>query len=86
MFSLLNLMIQQILCKGSYKFEGDLQDFKRCISSFKVTKVIQDGECLGIKIFEAIGKFKYHGETHKIHISRSWNDERILFIKYLGGN
>ena len=79
-------MIQQILSKGSYKFEGDLQDFKQCISSFKITKVIQDGECLGVKIFEAIGKFKYHGNIHKIYISRSWNDTGILFIKYLGGN
>ena len=79
-------MIQQILSEGTYLFKGNLQEFKRCISSFKVTKVIQDGECLGIKIYEAIGKFKYHGETHRIQISRSWSDEKVLFIKYLGGN
>lgn len=79
-------MIQQIICKGNYKFEGSLQDFKQCISSFKVTRVIKEGECFGIKLFEAIGKFKYHGETHKIHISKSWNDANVLFIKYLGGN
>lgn len=79
-------MIQQILDKGHYKFEGDLQDFKRCISSFKIIKVMQDGECLGVKIFEAIGKFKYHGEIHKVHISMDWSNSKFLFIKYLGGN
>jgi hypothetical protein len=47
---------------------------------------MQDGECLGVKIFEAIGKFKYHGEIHKVHISMDWSNSKFLFIKYLGGN
>lgn len=78
-------MIQQLLTKGKYEFQGDIKDFKRCISSFKITKVIQDGEWQGIKFFEAEGKFRYHGEIHCIKISKAMNGENKLYIYYLKG-
>jgi hypothetical protein len=79
-------MIQQIINNGTYKFQGNVSDFKRCISSFKIIKVIQDGECLGIKFFEAIGQFKYHRIIYTIQLSKSLANEDVLFIKCLGGN
>lgn len=78
-------MIQQIITKGSYNFQGSLEDFKHCISSFKVTKVICEGEIQGIKIFEGFGKFRYHNEFHNIKISKLWTDSNVLVINYLGG-
>ena len=78
-------MIQEIINKGHYTFKGDLHDFKHCVSSFKITKVICIGEVLGIKICEVHGKFKYHGDYHKVYISKRWGEENILSIQYLGG-
>lgn len=79
-------MIHQIINEGFYKFNGDLNDFKKCISSFKITKVVHIGKVMNVELCEVYGKFKYHGDTHKIHISKHWGGENLLFIKYLGGN
>ena len=79
-------MIQEILNKGSYKFSGTVDDLRKCINSFKITTVVCEGCVQGIDLYEAYGKFKYHGHYHKVHISKHWGGEQILFIKYLGGH
>lgn len=76
-------MIQKILIEGKYKFRGDLDDFKRCISSFKITKITRMGEICGVKMCDVEGRFRYHGDTYKVYISKLWNDE-ILLIEYRG--
>lgn len=78
-------MIETIIKNEAYTFEGDLQQFKRHIRNLKITETIREGECLGIKIFEAIGRFKYNGLNHEIKISKSWDKSNRLFITYLGG-
>lgn len=78
-------MIQQIINDGKYDFEGTLKDLKKCINSFKVTKVIYDGEIQGMILLEVHGKFKYHGATYHILVTKDWMKE-VLHIKYLGGN
>ena len=77
-------MIQAIINNGKYEFSGNLDDLKRCLSSFKVTKVICMEEIQGIKICEVLGKFRYHGANHKVHISKYWGDKELLFIEYRG--
>ena len=79
-------MIQKIINEGSYKFLGTLQDLKKCINSFKISEVICEGQIQGLDLYEANGKFKYHGQIHKVHISKHWGDKQILYIKYLGGS
>lgn len=78
------MMLQEIIERGQYKFTGNLDMLKRCVSSFKITHVIKSGKISGIEIFEARGKFRFHGETHKVLVSKSWGNEDILFIKYKG--
>lgn len=77
-------MIQKIILDGEYLFSGDLNDLKRCLSSFKITKVICEGEISGVKLCEVHGKFRYHGQTHRVHISKHWGGEKKLFIRYRG--
>lgn len=77
-------MIQQIINTGSYEFQGTLQDFKHCINSFKVTKEICKGSIQGLDLLEVIGEFKYHGQKHKVHISKYWGPKDILYIHYMG--
>ena len=79
-------MIQQIINEGQYQFEGTLKDLKKCINSFKVTKVICQGEIQGLELCEVLGKFRYHGEIHHVYISKYWGDKDILYIKYQGGS
>lgn len=78
-------MIQKIINDGKYKFIGNINAFKKCISSFKITKVISQGECQGIEMLEVFGKFRYHGRNHKIHVSKSWTED-TLFIEYIGSD
>jgi hypothetical protein len=78
-------MIEKIIRDGNYTFKGDVKDFKQQIRNLKITKVITEGECLGIEMFDAIGKFKYKGMVHEIQLSLSWDKEKSLFIEYLGG-
>jgi len=80
----MSVMIQSIIEEGSYKFSGNLDDLKRCLSSFKVTKVMCMGEIQGITLCEVWGKFRYHGENHRVYISKYWGDKDILFIEYRG--
>ncbi len=77
-------MIQKILEEGEYKFQGDIQALKKCLSSFKVTEVICDGRILGVELMECLGKFRYHGENHIVHISKDWSGKDILYITYRG--
>lgn len=79
-------MIQQIINKGEYTFTGTIEDLKKCISSFKMINVRCNGECLGIKLLECDGSFKYHQESHRIKISKYWGNKDILYIKYLGAS
>jgi len=78
------MMIQKILNEGEYLFSGDLNDLKKCLSSFKIIEVILEKEICGVKLLDVRGKFRYHGATHEIYISRNWGDETKLFIKYRG--
>ena len=77
-------MIQKILSEGSYKFEGDLTDLKKCMSSFKITEVICMGEIQELNLCEVFGRFRYHGQNHRVRISKYWGDKQILFIEYKG--
>lgn len=77
-------MIQQIINGGSYEFKGTIQDLKHCINSFKVTKEICNGHIQGLDLLEVLGEFKYHGQKHKVHISKHWGGKDILYIKYRG--
>ena len=77
-------MIHQILNDGEYEFHGTIEDFKKCISSFRITNTTCDGECCGIKLLECDGYFKYHQQHHHLHISKHWGNEDILYVKYLG--
>lgn len=77
-------MIQKIINDGFYEFEGDLNDLKKCITSFKITKHICIGKILGVDLCEVFGKFRYHGVIYKVSISKHWGGKKKLFIKFLG--
>lgn len=77
-------MIQQIINGGMYEFKGTIIDLKKCLSSFKVTSIICDGTIQDIELYEAMGKFRYHGVTHKVHVSKHWGGKDILYIEYRG--
>lgn len=77
-------MIQQIINKGEYIFQGTIQDFKNCISSFKILEVIHDAEVCGCRVYDCLGKFRYHGETHSIYIQQHMGGQDILYITYRG--
>ena len=81
----LQSMIEKIINNGKYNFEGTLDDLKRCIKSFKVVKVIYQGEIQGMNLLEVHGKFKYHGVTYHVLVTKDWIRE-LLHIKFLGGN
>lgn len=76
-------MIQELLTTGSYDFNGDLNDLKKCVNSFKITKTITMGEIQGIRLCEVYGKFKYKGAYHKVHIQKYW-DRDVLKIDCIG--
>ena len=71
-------MIQEIINKGSYRFSGTVDDLKKCIGSFRITKVIRSGNIMGVEMFDADGKFRYHGIIHKVYISKLWNENTII--------
>ena len=77
-------MIEKIINTGEYVFDGDLTDLKKCLSSFKIVQVTCDGELLGVKFCEVLGRFRYHGENHLVHVSKHWGGEKKLFITYKG--
>ena len=76
-------MIQKIINDGKYEFRGTLEDFKKCIGSFKITKEIRMGKILDIEMCDVEGKFRYHGVGYKISIHKHWTED-ILFIEYRG--
>jgi hypothetical protein len=77
-------MIQELLTKGRYKFNGTLKDFKKCLSSFKITSVIRDEYIGDVYMYMCYGFFRYHSEQHKISIDKAMNGTDVLYIKYLG--
>ena len=77
-------MIQRIINEGYYEFEGSIDNFKKCISSFRVTKVLCDGNIQGIVLLEVLGRFKYHSTWHKVSISKDWSGKDKLYIEYQG--
>lgn len=79
-------MIQKIINDGKYQFIGTIDNLKKCISSFRITKTICDEEVCGVYLLEVLGKFKYHGIWHRIKISKDWTGKDILYIEYQGGN
>ena len=76
-------MIQKILTNGRYEFRGTIEDLKKCLNSFKITKVIRMGTTCGINMCDVEGKFKYHGIIYKLYVSKIWTDD-ILILEYRG--
>ena len=76
-------MIQKILNNGRYEFRGNLDDLKKCLGSLRVTKIIKMGRVCGIEMCDLEAKFKYHGTTYKLFISKVWSEDKLI-IELMG--
>lgn len=77
-------MIEKIINKGSYRFIGTVDELKRYIGGFKITKVITDGQIQGINIFSATAEFRYKGARHRLAITSEFSSDNILILEYRG--
>ena len=76
-------MIQSIINTREYNFKGTLDDLKKCLNSFRITKVLAMGTVNGITMCDIEGTFKYHGMIYKIYVNKIWTED-VLIIKYRG--
>ncbi len=77
-------MIDKIIGRGYYRFEGTIRDLKKHLGKFKVTEVLTDGWIQGINVYAAMAEFRYHGMKHIILIASDFSDSNILNLEYKG--
>lgn len=76
-------MIEKLINSGSYKFEGTIEDLKKVLKKFRVTRVTHDGNIQGVNIFTCEAEFEYDGTRH-IEISKDFLNDNLLHITYKG--
>ena len=77
-------MIEKLIGRGHYRFEGTIKDLKKHLGKFKVTEVLTDGWIQGINVYAAMAEFRYRGMKHIIIIESDFTDSNILILEYKG--
>lgn len=77
-------MIEKLIGRGYYRFEGDIRELKKHLGKFKVTEVLTDGWIQGVNIYAAMAEFRYRGMKHIIIIESDFINSNILNLEYKG--